>query len=339
MRVGIMGINHKQADLKLRELLAQECQRRFHPGASVHGDHQLVLLSTCNRTEVYFSSQDLSATHSYLLEIMRRDVNQDFDQKLYTFFGRDAFRHLARVTAGLDSAILFETEIQGQVRAAYQTAIEARRLPEELHFLFQKTLQIGKQVRAQLPLGRGMPDLEHAILETGEGFFSHIQNAKILFFGASEINLKIAGFLQRQGLKQITLCNRTHRKALAWAEKLQVGVIEWNQLDEWHQFDWIVCGTKAPRPILEAHQIPRGMVGRKLLIDLSVPRNIAPALALHPQLSLFNIDHINSGLRHRRRAALDRLANAETLVDDCSDRQLASFQQKVQERQRRAVAI
>src|SRR4051812_9744096 len=120
MRVGIVGINHKLADLKLRERLAKACQKRFGPFQAVHGDHHFILLSTCNRTEVYFSSDDLAATHSYLLSILRTDVEEEFDHKLYSYFGTDCFSHLTRVTSGLDSAIIAETEIQGQVKTAYE---------------------------------------------------------------------------------------------------------------------------------------------------------------------------------------------------------------------------
>src|SRR3954466_9975105 len=106
MRVGVVGINHKLADLKLRETLAKACQRRFSAGNSLHGNHSFVLLSTCNRTEAYFTSYELAETHTYLLNILRQEVFEEFDHKLYSFFGSDCFAHLARVTAGLDSAII-----------------------------------------------------------------------------------------------------------------------------------------------------------------------------------------------------------------------------------------
>ena len=120
----MLGINHKLADLKLRELLAKASQRRFGAGISTHGSHHFILLSTCNRTEIYFCSDDLAATHTYLLSILRNEVDEEFDQKLYSYFGRDCFHHLARVTAGLDSAIVAETEIQGQVKKAYEFAAQ-----------------------------------------------------------------------------------------------------------------------------------------------------------------------------------------------------------------------
>src|SRR5262249_9126270 len=139
MRVGVVGINHRLADLKLREMLAKACQRRFGPAYYTPGEHTFVLLSTCNRTEVYFSSEELASTHTNLLKILRNDVNQEFDQKLYSFFGYDCFLHLSRVASGLDSASVLETEIQGQVKAAYENATDCISLPGDVHFLFQKS--------------------------------------------------------------------------------------------------------------------------------------------------------------------------------------------------------
>jgi glutamyl-tRNA reductase len=332
MRLGVIGINHKLADLKLRELLARACQRRFHPTVCAHGTHSFVLLSTCNRTEVYFSSQELPATHTYLLEVLRNDVQHDFEQKLYTFFGRDCFRHLARVVAGLDSAILCETEIQGQVRAAYETASEFQKLPEELHFLFQKVLKIGKQVRTELPLGRGMPDLEHAVLRTGTRFFACPEKARLLFVGASEINLKILCLLKRKGYEQLTICNRTRVKAEAIAERYGIDCVPWETLSEWPRFDWIVCGTKAPQPVILGPDL-HALGGQKLLIDLSVPRNITPSLALHPQISLYNIDQINVSLRYRHRSMSESIDLAEKMVDACSTQQTLLFQSRATQRE------
>ena len=111
MRVGVVGINHKLADLQLREMLAKACQKQFHPSNLFHGKHAFCLLSTCNRTEVYFSSEDLADTHSYLLNVLRSEVRVPFEHKLYSYFGYDCLSQAVRVTAGLDSAIIGETEI------------------------------------------------------------------------------------------------------------------------------------------------------------------------------------------------------------------------------------
>jgi len=205
MLVGVLGINHKLASLKLREALIHTAKRKFSPCSSIHSKHFLVLLSTCNRTEIYFHSEDLAETHTYILSILRHEIKEEFDQKLYSYFGFDCFLHLARVTAGLDSAILAETEIQGQVKDAYESSQISQNLPKELHFLFQKALKTGKKIRFKSSLERGMPSLEHALFKLGKTQFAKPQNEKILFIGASEINCKVLRYFKLKNFCQMMI--------------------------------------------------------------------------------------------------------------------------------------
>lgn len=315
MRVGVVGINHKLADLKLREKLAKACQRNFGAASFLHDEHHFVVLSTCNRTEVYFSSEDLANTHSHLLSILRGEVEEDFDHKLYSYFGVDCFSHLAKVASGLDSAIIAETEIQGQVKMTYENAIESRMLPKELHFLFQKSLGIAKKIRTDLQLGRGMPDLEHAILQTGDHFFPNLENIRILFVGASGINQKIIAFLKKQQNAQITLCNRSDKRAKEIAHKYLIESIEWHELYRWYEYDWIIFGTKSPEFLVKRQEIDQLSISEKLVMDLCVPRNVDPKLCLHPQITLLNIDQINRLLKIRHRGIMQMIAEAEKRIE------------------------
>ncbi len=224
MQIGVLGVNHKLADLKLREYFAKICHTHFNIGNTQHKNHSTLLLSTCNRTEVYFSSKELASSHSYILNILRENLpysDESFDQKLYSYFGHDCFTHLARVTAGLDSAIIAETEIQGQVKAAYENAARKALFPSEMHYLFQKSLKIGKTIRSELGLGRGVPNIEHAILNAGFHFFDRPEDANILFVGASDINFKILRFLQSKGCQNLTICNRTLVESIRSEEKIR----------------------------------------------------------------------------------------------------------------------
>lgn len=328
MKVGVVGINHKLANLKLRELLAKACQRRFVPGSSVHGDHTFVLLTTCNRTEVYFTSEDLAETHTYLLQILRNEVDDDFDQKVYSYFSHDCFLHLSRVTAGLDSAIIAETEIQGQVKAAYENASKHICLPGELHYLFQKALKIGKQVRTSLPMARGMPDLEHAIFNAGLNTFQSPREKRILFVGASDINQKILSFLKSKNVHDITLCNRSHDRAKTVAALHQVPVLEWEKISHWHRYDWIIFGTKAPEFIIQPKDLPERNVSHKLIIDLCVPRNVDPKLSHDSRITLMNIDQINRLLSVRKQGMTNALDQAECIISEAAKRHVEGFRQK-----------
>lgn len=328
MRVGVLGINHKLASLHLRELLAKICQRRLHPGQSAHGEHSFVPLSTCNRTEVYFSSEDLAATHSYLLSILRHDVNEDFDQKLYSYFGQDCLLHLCRVTAGLDSAIVAETEIQGQVKCAYENAQEYSPLPFELHYLFQKSLNIAKKARVVLPLKPGLPDLSHAVFQTGHHLFRAKLDPKVLFIGASEINQKVLGYLKSKIQTSIHLCNRSHEAGKLIADQYGINFIEWDHLHTWHHYDWIILGTKSSEFLIQRESLASNPFGRKLIIDLSVPRNVDPDLGKHPQITLLNIDQINRRLKFSRKSLSQSLLAAEQLVIENSHLQMTLFHEK-----------
>lgn len=334
MRIGVLGINHKLADLKLRELLAKACQRRFGAGVSTHGSNHFILLSTCNRTEIYFCSDDLAATHTYLLNIFRNEVDEEFDQKLYSYFGKDCFQHLSRVTAGLDSAVVAETEIQGQVKKAYEVSTQFSQLPEEMHYLFQKALKIGKKVRSTHLLKSGLPEIEHAIFTTGSHLFKDTSLAKILFVGVSDINQKILHFLRNKNLQDITVCNRTGESAAALAKAYQLKTLEWHEISQWQHYDWIIFGTKSPQHLITSQQLPSLNISHKLIIDLSVPRNVDPHVARHPKITLLNIDQINRMLTFRKQKMYHMLTEAEQYVVEATKQQATLFTQKQQNRQR-----
>lgn len=338
MHIGVVGINHKLADLKLREMLAKICQRRFGPSESTPSGHNFILLSTCNRTEVYFCSNDLAASHSYLLGILRHDVQEEFDQKLYSYFGKDCFLHLCRVTAGLDSAVVAETEIQGQVKNAYEAALEYRHLPPELHYLFQKSLSIAKKIRTALPSKPGLPDVEHAIYCTGQHFFNHSKQAKILFVGASDINEKILAYLKIKNLENISLCNRSPEAASSLCSKYQINCTQWNEIHSWHHYDWIIFGTKAPERLLSLENLPLTPCSPKLVIDLSVPRNVDPSLGKNPHITLLNIDQINRRLKVRKKHMTDTLSQAENMVTQSVLQYIRLFKEKSNNRRLRLIA-
>ncbi|MGK5594138.1 MAG: glutamyl-tRNA reductase [Parachlamydiaceae bacterium] len=315
MRVGVIGINHKLADLNLREKLAKACQRRFGIGNSIHEGHAFLLLSTCNRTEIYFSSDNLALTHTYILSILRQEVLEEFEQKLYSYFGKDCLFHLSFVTSGLDSAIVAETEIQGQVKKTYEAILSTHILPSELHYLFQKSLKISKQVRSQLLNGKKMAEVEHAVYQTGKHFFKDLSEINVLFVGASEINKKLLHFFASKKLS-ITLCNRTLEKAQAFAERYSLQVLNWENLHHWHTYDWIIFGTKAPHHCLQKENLPEVPFSNKLIVDLSFPRNVDPKLAKDPRIVLLNIDQINRLLKFRKAQLTKQIEEATYFIED-----------------------
>lgn len=331
MRVGLVGINHKLADLNTREKLAKIFQRRFGADRSAHLDRSFVLLSTCNRTEIYFSSEDLAETHTFILNILRNDLEEEFDQKLYSFFNEDCFLHLARVSCGLDSAIIFETEIQGQVKMAYEKASLYSKLPMELHYLFQKCLRIGKALRTSMPAIQSNLNLEHAIFSTGQTIFKNIDDPKILFIGASNINLKILHYLKSKKYSSITLCNRTDSTTKFLAQKYSLDTLYWKDLHHWIDFDWIIIGTKSPDYLIKNRYFSNDKI--KLVIDLSVPRNIDPSIGKMKNVTLFNIDQMNRILSIGKKKMTHFIKSKELLVSELTNKQLFLFKRKSLQKQ------
>ena len=328
MRIGVLGINHKLADLSLREKLAIACQKRFSADRSICNP-AVVLLSTCNRTEIYFCCDDLPDAHTHLLKTLRREVEEDdFDQKLYSYFGYDCFLHLARVAAGLDSANRRETEIQGQVKMAYLQTLECCQLPKELHYLFQKALKLGKEIRHQYPAERGIPDLGHTLFHVGKELFPCVETVKILFVGASKINRRILSYLQKKPFHSLTICNRTFEKGQELAKNLGATCLPWEALSLWHTFDWILFGTKSPRFLLTQKDLLNAPLSKKLIVDLSVPRNVDPQIVNHPLISLFNIDDMNDTLMSQRKSNNDSHLLAEGYLQKAAAKQIAIFHQK-----------
>jgi glutamyl-tRNA reductase len=278
MRIGVLGINHKSASFDLLERFTRASLKYFNSSvwASSLG---YVLLSTCNRAEIYFSATDLAGAHTYLLSILREEIRCEFEHHVYAYFGSDCFGHLARVTSGLDSALIGETEIQGQVKRAYEQAMAKRQLPNTLHFLFQKSLMLGKKTRQSLGLLR-TSSLEKTVFQLIE------KRGKTLLIGVSEINCKLLNcFKETNRAADVTLCNRTAGKA----NELHTLVLPWELLNASLQcFDVLVFATQAPQFLLHAHS-PLG--SSKLIIDLSVPRNVDPLLG-NTHL-LYNIDQLN----------------------------------------------
>ena len=333
MRIGVVGINHKLADLSLRETLAKTFHQYFGTNQTDFS-FSYVMLSTCNRIELYFSSNDLAETHTSILSLLKTELKQDCDQKLYSYFGIECFLHLSKVTAGFDSAIMAETEIQGQVKQSYERAHKSKQLPRELHSLFQKSLQIAKFIRSKYNLGRGMPDIEHAVFQTGTHYFKTPREKSILFIGSSAINKKVLDYLYLKGCHNITLCNRTEEHAEKIASEYQIPTLPFDLLSRWTTFDWIILGTNAPHYLIQEKDLLE--TESKLIMDLSLPRNADPRIGQLPKVQLLNIDQINRMLKFRRKwidstfieaeKEIHSLVNKQILLQTCRQSKILEFQ-------------
>ncbi len=278
--IGVLGINYKTADLALRESIARGAQSLSGEKA-LFFPHPTILLSTCNRTEIYFSAPDLAAAHSDLLAHLRLQVAESFEHRLYSYFGVDCFFHICRVAAGLDSAIIAETEIQRQVKVAYANS---KKLPSSLHFVFQKALKVSKEIRSDLALKRTAPTLYGTLWRLAEW-----KERKILLVGFSEINRGLISFLIHKGVKNISLC--TQNPMQVWVEGVRV--VSRKVLSVWQEYDVIVCASKADDYLIRGE----GREGQ-VIFDLSVPRNVDPNVGA----LVYNIEEVNMLIEQKEAA-------------------------------------
>ncbi len=316
MRVGILGINYKSSDLVLHELLAKACQRRLRNDSQEATHFSSVLLSTCNRTEVYFSAADLAEAHSEILNLLREEIACPFEHRVYSYFGSDCFMHLARVAAGLDSAIVAETEIQRQVKTAYAQAVFDHSLTSHMHFLFQKALKASKSIRSMFPLPRGTPSLEGVIFDECK----HLKNPSVFFVGNSEINRKMISFFKRKGVEALTLCTRSVHSA----QELQIDVCSWFSLDAWQKHDVVICGSNYPDYLIFPEQLDAGAKTR-FIFDLSMPRTVDPRMQRHPRIHLLNIEELGHLIAATRNHHLQGMQQAEVFLQQCISKQVELF--------------
>ena len=321
MPIGVIGVNFKTAPLELREALSLACSYAFHPNSIGRKLENIVLLSTCNRTEIYFSANDLAEKHSEILSILREFVEVPFEQKLYSFFGPDCFLHLATVASGLDSAILAETEILNQVRRAYADSCRADCLDGSIHFFFQKSLKISKSIRTRFPLPRGLACLESMLLELS----LHSGMNEILLVGNSQINRQIINVFQRKENFSLTLCTRSLESAEEFAIERSISLTNWDALENWQRWDIVICATQHRGYLIKE------VISEKphLLIDLSVPRVIDPTLASHPQIRLLNMEEIATLVDAKRRRLLEKIDDSHAYLHEAVHSYLSSYHQKL----------
>lgn len=334
MRVGVIGINYKTSSLDLREVLAKACRFCFSANRFSFRLPATVLLSTCNRTEIYFGAEDLSEAHSVILAELRQFIHEPFEQKLYSFFGADCFWHLAKVAAGLDSAILSETEVQQQVKQAYQVASNAGGLSCCLHFLFQKSLKISKEVRAAFPLPRGLPNLEKILFQIVQREFFQ-KKYKVLFIGNSQINRQIIPFFRSKSGASLALCTRFPDKAKALLQEEELEVVDWSILPQWQNWDVVISATQHQDYLVHTNVYEQegfssfNLRKNRLIFDLSVPRNVDPKLADWPFLQLFNMEQLSQIIDTERRHHLGEIDAAHNLIITAVERQLGIYQKKL----------
>jgi glutamyl-tRNA reductase len=310
MKLFAAGISHKTAPVELREQLAVKqpeiVDLAFALKRFGHLD-EIVLISTCNRVEIYGTTRQSTAHIKSLLQFLCAEP-LDLDPHIYLYEGAAAVRHLLRVAAGLDSMVLGETEIIGQIKNAYEIARKARLTGPELNRLFQKAFQAAKEIRTRTGVGRGTVSIKSTAVELiGK---ADLSQQSIMVLGAGEMAESCIRLLVKKGARSIFVSNRSFDRARDLATRCGGEAVCFGYcLFEMREVDAVIAATSSAEPLLDHDDIAHLMAARHnrplLLIDLSVPRNIDPTVATLQGVSLYNIDDLEersrTGVRNRER--------------------------------------
>lgn len=324
MTILTLGLNHNSAPLSVRERLAfpaDRLQATLRELVQLPRIREAAILSTCNRTEVYCGAE--TADQETIIDWMAHEhrlKREDIHPFLYAHNDTATIRHMFRVACGLDSMILGEPQILGQMKAAYQIAAEAGTLGKTLGKLFQHTFSAAKKVRTDTAIGSSPVSVAFAAVRLAQRIFDNLKDQTAILIGAGETIELTARHLHEQGIGEIIIANRTFDRAHSLAHQFMGFAISLQELPQ-HlaKADIVVSSTGSPLPILGKGSVESAIKARKhkpiFMVDLAVPRDIEPEVGQLQDVYLYTVDDlrhtIDEGMKSRQEAA----KQAEEIID------------------------
>ncbi|HZL42349.1 MAG TPA: glutamyl-tRNA reductase [Verrucomicrobiae bacterium] len=305
MPIVVIGLSHRSSPVAVRERFAfaearipAVLQLLRQEGIA----EEAVILSTCNRVEIYAAtSLDSALAFTELKEFLVtcHDYKDPLKDEIYTFSEPQSIEHLLRVACGLDSMVLGETEILGQLKRAYELALAHQHTSRMLNKVFQRAFNVAKHVRTQTGIQRGSVSIGSVAVELAEKIFTSLNDRDVLVIGAGDTSEKTARALLSRGARSILVANRSYDRAQALATDLGGRAVRFDDWTaEFEQIDIAISSTSAPHYILNREKLELLMKQRKnrplLLIDIAVPRDIDPEVNLMPNVYLYNIDDLQA---------------------------------------------
>jgi glutamyl-tRNA reductase len=322
MKLFVAGLSFKTAPVEVREKLAVQTARLRCHGCRLKLNGRLsevVLVSTCNRVEVYGVSS-WAESDAYRLFQLLSPSNLDFSPYLYVKEGAEAVKHLFSVASGLDSMVIGETEITGQVKQAYQAAQEAKLTGRVTNRLFQTALQVAKAIRTQTGIGRGSTSVGSVAVDLAEKIFdSNLTDKTLMIIGAGKMGEACLKHLAKKGPKSVLVANRSFDKAETLAAEFGGRAVRFESLLEaMAEADIVVSSTGCPTAILRRDDMRQLMAARHnrpiFLIDIAVPRDIEADVNEVENVYLYNVDHIEGVVRENVRMREQELERCRTII-------------------------
>lgn len=327
MSLLLFGLNHKTAPVELREQLAfteEACLqslRKLIDGANLR---EGLIVSTCNRVEILVESDSSEAETSAKLADFLSQTKQisvrNFAKHFYKFSNAEAVRHLFRVASSLDSMVIGETQILGQVRKSYEIASNAGTVGRNLHKLLHHAFHAAKRVRTETAIGNNAVSISFMAVELGRKIFDSLKNKTVLLIGAGEMSELAAKHLVQHGVSKVLVANRTRQKAVEMATEFNGEAVDFEKLNE-HlaKADIVICSTGAENFLITPEAVKKSLEVRRnrptIFIDISVPRNISPKVGEIPNVFLFDIDDLESVIESNIRERELEAKRAELIIE------------------------
>jgi glutamyl-tRNA reductase len=328
MEIVLVGLNHRTASVEVRERVsftAEQARRASDELRSRGILEETLVLSTCNRSEVYgvppeSSHECAPGLSSFLSEFhaVRPDV---LSVSLYHHYDREAVRHLFRVSAGLDSMLLGEAEILGQVREAYRFAHEQGATGPVLNRLFQGALEVGKRVRSETELGARPMSVAAAGVKLAERIFGKMNERSALVVGAGTISEQVVSQLRDRGIVHLLVMNRSRDRAEELAKQYGGRVVNWGEWDAaLRSPDVVVSSVSTEEPVLRREIVESAMAAREnralFLMDLGMPRNMEASVGKLYNVYVYDIDDLSDIVEQNRNARANEIPQAEGIVEE-----------------------
>ena len=320
-----LGINHKTAPVALREKVSfspdtmGDALNNLLQQPAVRGG---VVLSTCNRTELYLSMEDKENSHEQLIRWLcqyHQIEPNELKQSVYWHQDNQAVSHLMRVASGLDSLVLGEPQILGQVKKAFADSQNYDSLSSELERLFQKSFSVAKRVRTETQIGANAVSVAFAACTLARQIFESLSSLTILLVGAGETIELVARHLREHQVKKIIIANRTKERAQRLANEVDADVVTLSEIDEClAQADIVISSTASPLPIIGKGMVERALKKRRnqpmLLVDIAVPRDIEQDVEKLNNVYLYSVDDLDAIIQHNREQRQAAAVQAEHIV-------------------------
>ena len=321
MQLYTVGINHTTAPIAIREKVAFDPDHLSQALLELmeHKVSEAAILSTCNRSEIYAKARDPKIIIDWLCKYHGIKL-KTIESHLYVYENQEAVQHAFRVASGLDSMVLGEPQILGQMKQAIKTAENTGTLGALLNKLFQKTFSVAKEVRTKTDIGMSSISMAAASIKLAESIFGDLKTSKVLLIGAGEMIELCAEHIKNRQPKSMTVANRSLDRGLALAKKIKGDACLISELsDRLHEFDIVLSSTASQLPIVGLGMVERALKTRRnrpiFMVDLAVPRDIEPEVGKLSDVYLYTVDDlshlIEEGLTNRQSAAIE----AQKIID------------------------